>query len=178
MIADATDTDRSRFDQTFDVCVIGAGPAGITIARKLAAAGATVALMEAGGLELTEKSQDVYRGENLGQDYFDHDVSRLRYFGGTSNHWAGWSRALDAFDFAPKPFIPLSGWPISRIDLDPYRTDADHILDIPSETEAPDLPSGRSSIISAASSSAGARRPASGRSTARRSKPRSGSSCS
>ena len=40
MIADAATIDRSAFERTFDVCVIGAGPAGITLARKLAAAGA------------------------------------------------------------------------------------------------------------------------------------------
>ena len=61
MIADASTIDRSAFDRTFDVCVIGAGPAGITLARRLAADGAQVALMEAGGLEITEESQDVYR---------------------------------------------------------------------------------------------------------------------
>ena len=96
--------------------------------------------MEAGGLELTEESQDVYGGENVGQDYFELDVARLRYFGGTSNHWAGWSRALDPVDFVPKPVNPLSGWPIAQLDLDPYRSEADHILDIPSASEAPDLP--------------------------------------
>ena len=62
MIADASSMDRSAFEESFDVCVIGAGPAGITLARRLAAAGARVALMEAGGLEITEESQDVYRG--------------------------------------------------------------------------------------------------------------------
>ena len=36
--------------------------------------------------------------------------------------------------------MELSGWPISRLDLDPYRARADEILDIPSETEAPNLP--------------------------------------
>ena len=106
MIADATTIDRSAFDRTFDVCVIGAGPAGITLARRLAAAGASVALMEAGGLEITEESQDVYRGSNLGQEYFDLDVARLRFFGGTSNHWGGWCRALDPVDFRPQPLGP------------------------------------------------------------------------
>ncbi len=140
MIQDVSSTDRSAFDQTFDVCVIGSGPAGITIARSLAAGGARVALMEAGGMELTAESQDCYVGTNIGQDYFELDVARLRYFGGTSNHWAGWSRALDAVDFMPKPWIPFSGWPIGQLDLDPYRTEADSILDIPSASEAPDLP--------------------------------------
>jgi choline dehydrogenase-like flavoprotein len=140
MIADAATLDRSAFDQAFDVCVIGAGPAGITLARSLAAGGARVALMEAGGLEISEESQDAYRGSNIGQEYFDHDLSRLRYFGGTSNHWGGWTRALDPVDFLPRPWVPRSGWPIAQLDLDPWRTQADAILDIPSATEAPDLP--------------------------------------
>jgi choline dehydrogenase-like flavoprotein len=140
MIADASTIDRSAFDRTFDVCVIGAGPAGITLARSLAAAGATVALMEAGGLEITEESQDVYRGTNRGLEYFDLDICRLRYFGGTSNHWGGWSRALEAVDFLPRPWVPFSGWPIAQLDLDPYRTETDAILDLPSASEAPDLP--------------------------------------
>ena len=59
--------------------------------------------MEAGGLEITVESQDAYLGTNIGQEYFDLDIARLRYFGGTSNHWGGWSRALDAVDFLPKP---------------------------------------------------------------------------
>jgi choline dehydrogenase-like flavoprotein len=66
MIADAGSMDRSALWGGFDVCVVGAGPAGITLARRLAAAGARVALMEAGGLEITEESQDVYRGTSVG----------------------------------------------------------------------------------------------------------------
>ncbi len=140
MILDASTLDRSLFATHFDVCVIGAGPAGITLARKLAAVGARVALMEAGGLEVSEASQDVYRGTNIGRGYFELETARLRYFGGTSNHWGGWCRAFDLYDFLPKPFHPLSGWPITQLDLDPYRAEADRILDLPSATEAPDLP--------------------------------------
>lgn len=139
MIAD-TATDRSAFGRDFDVCVIGAGPAGITLARRLAAAGASVALMEAGGLEITSESQDAYLGTSVGQEYFELDVTRLRYFGGTSNHWGGWSRALDPVDFRPRPWVPLSGWPIPQLALDAYRAEADAILDLPSASEAPDLP--------------------------------------
>ena len=130
MIADAAAGDRTAFQRTFDVCVIGAGPAGITLARRLAAAGADVALMEAGGLDITAESQDVYVGRNVGRDYFELDTARLRYFGGSSNHWGGMCRGLDSYDFEPHAWHPLSGWPIGKADLDPYRTEVRDILDL------------------------------------------------
>ena len=75
--------------KNYDVCICGAGPAGITIARILAEAGKTVALLEGGGLERTEDSQNIYQGKNIGLNNWDAVFNcRLRYLGGTSNHWS------------------------------------------------------------------------------------------
>lgn len=141
MRVDGGSRDRAAFARSFDLCVIGAGPAGITLARRVAANGLTVALMEAGGTELTAESQEVYEGALLGQDYFPLDVARLRFLGGSSNHWAGWCRALDPVDFAAKPWNPMSGWPIGKADLDPYQRATEEILDLIPASWAPDLPS-------------------------------------
>ena len=130
MIFDAEDMDRSLFDRTFDICVVGSGPAGMTLALTLAAAGFDVALMEGGGLDFTEESQDLYVGHVTGLDNEELDVSRLRFFGGSSNHWYGRTRPLEAIDFEPRDYNPLSGWPIGKADLDPYQARADEILDI------------------------------------------------
>ncbi len=70
-----------------EFCVIGSGPAGMTVARKLAAAGRKVFLFEGGGEEISEESQDVYKGKVVAGDYSSLDACRLRYLGGTSNHW-------------------------------------------------------------------------------------------
>lgn len=94
MIVDAGVVDRTLFSRVFDVCVVGAGPAGITLAESLAAQNLDVALMEAGDLEFTSESQELYEGDIVGMDYFDLDVPRLRFFGGTSNHWDGAAGAL------------------------------------------------------------------------------------
>ena len=129
MIVD-TARERAAFADAVDVCVIGAGPAGITLARALAAGGASVALMEAGGLEISAESQDAYVGETVGLDYFPLDTCRLRYFGGTSGHWGGMCRNLDAYDFEPRPGHAWSGWPIGKADLDPYRAAVADILEL------------------------------------------------
>ncbi|QPC86610.1 GMC family oxidoreductase [Mesorhizobium sp. NBSH29] len=112
------------------VLVIGSGPAGVTIARKLGKAGIPVVIFEAGSDEWTEESQDFYRGRTIGDPYFDLEISRLRYLGGSSNHWAGWCRVMDAHDFAAKPWAPDTGWPIGRDDIEPYLDEVHDILDL------------------------------------------------
>ena len=138
MLFDAAAADRARFDRVFDVCVVGAGPAGITLARALAAKGLDVALMEGGGLDVSEESQDAYVGEIVGRPYAPLDVARLRVFGGSSMHWTGRCRALDAHNFEPLPHRPY-GWPIGPADLAPYLAPASEILDLNTDHEGPDL---------------------------------------
>jgi choline dehydrogenase-like flavoprotein len=141
MIFDVETAERSAFDRDFDVCVIGAGPAGITLARRLAARGLDVALMEAGGLEWSEESQNVYAGESVGLAYPDLDVARLRFLGGASGHWNGLCRGFEAADLRPRPQNPLSGWPIGKADLDPYQAEVAEILDlVPAYDDPPATP--------------------------------------
>lgn len=131
MIVDAAGPDRAAFDRGFDLCVIGAGPAGITLARRAAAQGLEVALLEGGDREITAESQALYEGEVVGRDYWPLDVARLRYLGGSSGHWGGWCRPLDPVDFQPKAWNPWSGWPIGPDDLAPYVAETDAIIGLP-----------------------------------------------
>jgi len=117
------------------VCILGSGPAGTTIARKLGAAGIPVVVLEAGSREFSDESQDFYRGTTVGDFYFGLDITRLRYMGGSSNHWAGWCRVLDNQDFEPKAWAPDTGWPIRRADIEPEVHD---ILELPDFR--PDVP--------------------------------------
>ena len=65
-----------------DACVIGAGAAGLQMARRLVDRGLKVCLAESGGLDFEQATQDLYRGANLGMPYYELDESRLRFFGG------------------------------------------------------------------------------------------------
>ena len=135
---DTATPEREAFAKVFDVCVIGSGPAGITLARRLAARGLEVALMEAGDIYWSEESQAIYAGEITGLPYHDLDMARLRYFGGTSGHWNGACPDLIAASFLPNPLNGAGdGWPIGKADLDPFAAEAASILDL-----GPPVPAG------------------------------------
>jgi choline dehydrogenase-like flavoprotein len=103
-----------------DLCVIGAGAAGITLAKHFSKRRVRVVVLESGGFELDADTQQLYDGPTAGLPYFSLLASRLRYFGGTTGHWGGTCRPMDPADFVPRPGVPRSGWPIGRADLDPY----------------------------------------------------------
>lgn len=114
-----------------NICIFGSGPAGMTLANKLSQLGHDVLLVEAGGLEYTDESQALYRGKVVGDEYYNLDEARLRYLGGTSGHWAGYCRPLDAHDYDVHPKVPHTGWPISIDDVAPYIKEASEIVEIP-----------------------------------------------
>ena len=132
MIVDLHETDSPPIDGEVDVCILGGGVAGITLAVALAER-FRVVILEGGGRQPSVDSQNLYRGDIVGRDYFNLDGTRMRCLGGSSNHWGGWCRPLDEHDFEPKPYQEVTGWPIGRADLDPYLDDACDILDIPDD---------------------------------------------
>lgn len=103
-----------------DICVAGAGAAGIAIALDLADRGHGVVLLEAGSLDYQEETQDPYVGDIVGQPYHDLATTRLRFLGGSTNHWGGMCTHLEPYDFEKRPWIPYSGWPIGFEDLRPW----------------------------------------------------------
>ena len=113
-----------------DVCIIGAGVAGISMAKQLQGSGLRIALIESGGLQLDADVQDLYRGENIGLPYDPLDACRLRFFGGSSNHWGGWTRPLDRIDFEKREWMPWSGWPITFDDVSPYYEGAQRLVEV------------------------------------------------
>ncbi len=120
----------------YDFCICGTGPAGITTARKLAASGKKVLLLEGGGLSYSEESQDHYKGKSVGRPIWLESI-RLRYLGGTSNHWTGLCALLDPITFETHDGFGLPGWPISRDQVLSGINEAKDILDIAGKDLAP-----------------------------------------
>lgn len=113
-----------------DVCIVGAGAAGITLAREFIGAPYRVCLLESGGLEFEPATQELYKGENIGRNYYDLDVCRLRYFGGSTNHWEGFCRPLKAIDFEERSWLPYSGWPFGLRELEPFYRRAQEVCQV------------------------------------------------
>jgi choline dehydrogenase-like flavoprotein len=107
-------------DQRYDVCIIGAGVAGITLANELRSVFDQVILVEAGSREYLQEVQDTCAPETLHHMIPDPTYSRLKMLGGSSNHWQNNTSPFTPLDFQRRDWIKNSGWPISYHDLAPY----------------------------------------------------------
>jgi choline dehydrogenase-like flavoprotein len=113
-----------------DVCVVGAGPAGITLALELAAAGLDVLLLEAGGLTAEKATQELYAGSVVDERLHSPPIRyRQRVFGGTTTIWGGRCMPFDEIDFEQREYIPYSGWPIERDSLLPFYEKANRLCE-------------------------------------------------
>ena len=121
-----------------DICIVGAGIAGISIAREFIGRPESVVLLEGGGLEFTKSLRDLptvlrrhtmgeqalASGLSAGQPYYPLRFTRVRAFGGSSRAWhehrGVHARPFDAIDFGTRDGLPEHGWPIDRAQLDAF----------------------------------------------------------
>lgn len=125
-----------------DICIVGSGAAGISLALQFIRSNKSVVLLEGGTIGITEQSQKLYHGQTdtNGKPQKDYlATSRLRMFGGTTGHWAGYCRPFDEQDFQKREWVANSGWPISMQDLLPHYEMASALLQIKPFTMAEDL---------------------------------------
>jgi choline dehydrogenase-like flavoprotein len=135
-----------------DLAIIGGGPAGLTIAREFIGTSTQVLVLESGLLdeapayaalnELESNGEPSTPAQKQKRTAFHGEASslwtanqqpygvRCRALGGSSHAWAGKSAAFDPIDFAARPWVPYSGWPINRETLDPYIDRAADVLNL------------------------------------------------
>jgi choline dehydrogenase-like flavoprotein len=120
-----------------DVCIVGGGPAAITVARELAGSTRSVVLLESGGFS-REPDTEALRDASISGVPHDFNHARPRLFGGASTHWSGWCRPLDRWAFEPRPWLTSRGWPLAPETLGPFYERAARLFDL----ETPHEPSG------------------------------------
>lgn len=126
MFVDAKTLDHNSVIRS-TICIVGSGPAGVTLATELLNAGISVSVIESGGLD--KDASDL--GQPAKTSVFpDHrGIWTNRQFGGNGNLWhvnAGLGPnhlrllPMTAADFEARPEIPDSGWPLSLADMTPF----------------------------------------------------------
>lgn len=120
MIHDLLREEPSQDAATADVCIVGAGAAGIVLAAELTAAGKRVLLLEGGGRDVEEAAQEPYRSEVAGHAHSGIHSGRFRAHGGTTTRWGGQILELDSIDFERRDWVPGSGWPFPKQELAPF----------------------------------------------------------
>jgi choline dehydrogenase-like flavoprotein len=139
MIRDARSLTQREL--TADVCIVGAGPAGLALAKGLSGSGQRVLLVESGTAKGRGPAQRFARGTVSAMPYLPLHTTRIRAVGGSSHHWLpvgdrkagpGGMRAmpLDPLDFEKRDWMPNSGWPIAYAEVEPFYTRADEFLDL------------------------------------------------
>jgi len=104
-----------------DICIIGTGPAGATIARELSNTSLRVTVLESGGTERQEQIDALNEIENVGWPRVtDQWVVRNRMVGGSSSTWHGRCAPFDEIDLQFRDWVSYSGWPFEVADLIPY----------------------------------------------------------
>jgi choline dehydrogenase-like flavoprotein len=116
-------------DRAFDICVVGAGPAGLAVAFACAERGRTVAVLEAGGLKPGLVS--TLSIKNLTPQAHDaiERVSRAG-LGGTSSAWGGTCVPFDRADFEPQWWDDRAGWPIPYEEMSDWYREATRFLGV------------------------------------------------
>ena len=112
---------RNKETLNCEVCIVGGGAAGISMACELGQKRVSVILLEAGGESYEESVQADYKGAvAAGSTHAELSLYRRRMFGGSTTIWGGRCVPLDPIDFERRAYVPNSGWPITRKDLDPF----------------------------------------------------------
>ena len=121
-----------------EVCIIGSGAAGLTVAHRLAGSPASIIVLESGG-EIAERETDELskgraRGQLLSRANRYLTASRVRRVGGLTHTWHRSCRAFDEEDFRPRTWAPGSGWPLTPADLADHYAGARELLGLSQPT--------------------------------------------
>src|SRR5690606_436809 len=123
-------TVESGTNLSCDVCIVGTGAAGVTLALELAKSSLSVIVLESGDRKRDPATQDLYDGEVANPDLHSAPrYYRMRQFGGSTTKWGGGCVPFDPIDFEKRDYVPESGWPFGREELDRHYPRANELLE-------------------------------------------------
>jgi choline dehydrogenase-like flavoprotein len=124
MIESLSNTE-DNISMSTEVAVVGAGPAGIVTALKLARSGLDVLLIESGDRHQSTTAQELSEAASWDHDrHADPRLAVSRQLGGTSNIWGGRCVPFDPIDFVPRPQSGMARWPVTYDLFEKYFAEA------------------------------------------------------
>lgn len=127
-MTDMADLDPNAVLAT-DLCIVGAGAAGITLALQFVNSRTNVLLVESGGWGRQAETQNLYAGSVVSDLHPPADSFRCRQFGGSTTLWAGRCGPFDPIDFESRDYVAHSGWPFGIEELEPYYRQANSLCE-------------------------------------------------
>ena len=103
-----------------DVCIVGSGAAGSTVALGLVKSGLKIVILEGGMSTPSERHQSLYDIDSVGFPIRENFQNRVRQLGGSCNIWAGRTMIMSRFDFEKRSWVRYSGWPIGYDEMQSY----------------------------------------------------------
>lgn len=117
----------------WDLCIVGAGAAGLALAAEFLGTSAAVVVLESGLWEADPLDSELNELSSEGLRHDGWREGRLRGLGGTTRAWGGQLVPMMASELRERSWIPGSGWPLTLDQLDPYYRRVEQLL----KTEGP-----------------------------------------
>lgn len=110
------------------ICIIGAGVAGLLLARKLTRRGKRVVVLESGSTAV-EPAMQALNTMDLGESpYLRSLTGRYRGLGGSSLEWGGRMIPIRLHDTAERPYLNLPGWPVELSSWLTYKEEIEKLM--------------------------------------------------
>ena len=112
--------DGADLGESWDICIVGAGAAGLAVAMQFVSSSRKVIVLESGLREPDATGDDLSTLNSVGLPHDGWRAGRVRAFGGTTRAWGGQLVPMRASELAERSWVPASGWPLKVDELQPY----------------------------------------------------------
>ena len=116
--------------RVWDLCIVGAGAAGLALGAEFLGGPWRVLILESGLREPDARSEDLNVLESVGIRHDGWREGRVRSLGGTTRAWGGQLVPMRASELESRPWIPNSGWPVKLEEIEPYYRRVERLLRI------------------------------------------------
>jgi len=111
-----------------DICIVGAGAAGLALAAQFLPGPWRVLVLESGLTEPDSSGEDLNTVSCVGLRHDGWREGRVRAFGGTTRAWGGQLVPMRSSEAELRPWVPGSGWPLTVGELQPYYRRVEDLL--------------------------------------------------